>query len=420
MAKRHSNEHYIVAIDIGSSKIVVLFAEEGAGGRLEIFGQAQGRSAGVRRGQIVDIEATSMAVRAVAEKAYLSCNTNIGGATINISDPNLRVFNLTTNTHMDNSGRVKEADVKRVIKTAESVKIAKAERHISSVTQHYILDKDPHTGQGVVVRQPIGEEAEMLEVNMHIVVASEQGVKNIESSIELNDIKVLHVVPSSMASSEPYLTQDQKDDGVCLVDIGSGVMDLSVFKNGSIVHSEVIQRGAESVTSDIADAFNTTFEEAERLKLKYGQAQITLPGEDKLIEFQQVNDINDYYLSHQSLIKVIELAYLDLFKLIRNRLNNGKYYRSLKEGFVLVGGGVKIENCDKLMSGLFKKKVRIGHVNTGLIRVNTNSVSSNDDLLAPEYACALGLLLFENDEHGLKERQSVNKAGFIKKLKLKF
>lgn len=416
MDKKYSDEHYIVGVDIGSSKIVVFFAEQ-RGERLEIFGQARGKSIGIRKGEIIDVEALSQAVKEVGEKAFKSCNANFDSVNINISDPNIKVLNLNPHTHVD-SGKVKEADVKRIIKTAEAVKMEKTERHINSVAHRYILDKDPHSNQGVVVKQPIGEAADTLEVNMHIVSVSKQYAKNIERSVESNGVKVLNFVPSSMASSEPYLTQEQKDSGICLVDIGSGVIDLSVFKNGGIFYSAVILEGTDSVTNDIANAFNTSFEEAERLKLRYGQAQTKTMAEDELIEFQQINNsIDYYYLSHQSLVEVIEESYSELFSMIKDKLEYEKLYRSLNSGFILVGGGAKIKGCDSLALSCLKKRAKIGYVNTDLIRVDTNSVSSNDDLLSPEYACAIGLLLFKNDESGFKEQQSNNKEGLLSKIK---
>ncbi len=407
---KNNDGHYIVSIDIGSSKIVVLLANE-KDGRLEVFGQARGKSAGVHKGEIVDVEAVANAIKAVGEKACLSCNTKFDGAVTNISDSDIRVFNVNPHKHVE-SGKVKEGDVKSIIKTAEAGKAGKAGRLISSVTHHYVLNKDEHSS-GVVVQYPIGERAETLGVNMHIVVASEQKAKNIERGLERNDKKALNLVPSSMASSEPYLTQEQKDDGVCLVDIGSGVMDLSVFKGGGICYSAVIPEGSDRVTNDIANAFKTSFEEAERLKIYKGRAQAkTLIG-DKLIPFKQENDDRQYYLSHRSLVEVIEESYLELFALIKSKLEDEKIYRSLNSGFVLVGGGVKIKGCADLMLSCFTRRTKIGCVNTDLIVLPP----AHENLSSLEYACALGLLLFNDDERGLEEQQSINKTSIMGKIK---
>ncbi|KAA0456367.1 MAG: cell division protein FtsA [Candidatus Thioglobus sp.] len=415
MAKNHSNEHYIVAIDIGSSKIVVFFAEQ-RGERLEIFGQARGKSDGVVNGEVVDSSALSRAIKEVGDAACLSCNSNFDSVNVNISDANIKVFNLNPHTYLD-SGKVRESDVKSIIKTAEAVKMEKTARHINSVAQRYILDKDPHTNQGVVVKQPIGESADTLEVNMHIVCVSEQQAKNIERSIAANGSKVLNFVPSSMAAGESYLTQEQKNSGICLVDIGSGTMDLSVFKNGSIFYSGVIQQGADLVSNAIADAFGASFAEAERLKLKRGQAQVKNIIEDELISFKKAQSSKDYYLSYQALIEVIEEAYEQLFTAIKANLKEQNLLRSLNSGFVLVGGGAKMQGLDDLALDCLKKRSKIGRISTNLIRIDTNSISTNEDLLAPEYASAIGLLLFKNDESGLKEQQSNNNEGILSKIR---
>ncbi|SHA18889.1 Cell division protein FtsA [Bathymodiolus thermophilus thioautotrophic gill symbiont] len=402
---------YIASVDIGSSKVVVLIADRLDDGLLEVVGHAKGVSEGVIRGEIVDVDALVSVIKTVANKAGKSCNSEFDSVIVNISDPNLRVFNLTPNKHVD-SDLVKKSDVEALMRTAEAQRFKETEQRISSITHHYILDKDSDTEQGVVVKRPIGEQADMLEASVHIVVAAKQRVKNIERSLGLCGFQAQKLVINSMASSEPYLTPAQKDDGVCLVDVGAGVVDLSVFKQGRIFYSTAIQVGAEQVTWDIANAFNTPFAEAERLKLEHGQAQVKTLERDMLIDFRQNDDAADYCLSHESLIEVIEESYKALLLSIKKKIQeeDKNLYRSIK-GFVFVGGGVKIEGYADLAFDCLKKRVRVGHVNREVIRLNPNSVSSNENLLAPEYACALGLLLFNDEELGYKEEQLVNKGG---------
>ncbi len=411
-----ADSNYIASVDIGSSKIVVLIADRLDDGLLEVVGYAKGASMGVKKGEIVDIEEVVSVIEEVANKAGRSCNSEFDSVVVNISDPNLRVFNTTHNVHVG-SGRVKKSDVEGLIKFAEAQKFRETEQRISGITHHYILDKDLETEQGAVVKSPIGEDANTLEASVHIVVASKQRVKSIEKSIDLCDLKARKMVVSSMASSEPYLTQVQKDSGVCLVDMGSEVMDLSVFKNGGVFYSATIQAGAAQVTADIADAFDTSFEEAERLKLTYGQAQVKTLVNDGLIRFRQIDDMDTYYLSHESLIEVIEASYQSLLLLIKKKISkqDKNLYRSIKS-FVLVGGGVKIKGCAGLVLSCLKKRAKIGYVNREVIRLDPNFISTDDDLLAPEYACALGLLLFNDEELGYKEEQST-KRGISGKIK---
>ncbi|WXT99978.1 MAG: Cell division protein FtsA [Catillopecten margaritatus gill symbiont] len=411
MAKEHFDEHFVVSIDVGSSKIVILLANE-KNGRLEIFGHARGESVGVHKGEIVDVDEVAKAIKRVKDDAILSCNTNFHSVVANISDAKLIVNNRESETHV--SEKVSKKDVEHVIKIAQSVVIPDSHKIINSVIHHYTLDENTSTHQG---DELIGEKARNLKISMHVAAAPSQSVKRIQRSLDQNKLGFSDVVPNSMASSEPYLTENEKERGVCLVDIGSEVMGLSVFKGGGIVYSVVIQAGAKQVTRDIADAFNTSFEEAERLKIKYGCAQAKTLVEDKLIQFRQADDSSDYYLSQHSLIEVIEVAYSELFSLIRKKLKTKELYRPLNSGFILVGGGAKIKGCNDLMFSHFRKRVKIGIVNTDLIRVDTNSISSNYDLLAPEYSCALGLLLFDNDKSIVKAQQSSNGKGILGKIK---
>ncbi|SFV85305.1 Cell division protein FtsA [hydrothermal vent metagenome] len=410
----------LAAIDIGSSKIVILLGDKKEG-RLEVIGYAKGPSVGVKKGEIVDVEKVAEAIYEIGKQVRESYNTEFHGVAVNVSDPNLKTINLNPNIHIPN-GKVREQHVKNTIMNAESVRIESTERQINSVVHYYTLDKDPNTHKGNVVQQPIGEKAENLEASIHIAVTSEQRAKNIEKSVEMNGIKVHNFVPSSMASSEPYLTEHQKEQGVCVVDIGSGVTDLSVFKNGGIFYSSAIQVAGDQITIDIADAFNTSFAEAERLKKKYGQVQSKGISEDKLVKFKQIdNNTQDYYLSYVSLNEVVQESYKNLFSLIRKKLNSQKLYRSLKLGFVLVGGGAKIKGCDRLMFDCYKKRAKIGVVDRDIIRLDPISISSNDDLLGPEYACALGLLLSNHKKLELEERQQIdNDTGLMGKIKQKY
>ncbi|MDC9715169.1 MAG: cell division protein FtsA [Gammaproteobacteria bacterium] len=407
-----ADENFLASVDIGSSKIVIFLAEE-KGGRLEIFGYARGNSAGVNKGEIIEVKEVAAAIKRIKQEAISSCDTKFHNVSVNISDPNLTAINASPNIHI--SGKVKQSDVNIVVQTAQS-KIPPNQQLISRVTQCCTLDKDSFSNRGVVVKQPIGEKAQNLEISMHIVTASNQHVEEIDNSLKQSELGLFNIVPNSMASSEPYLTKDEKDKGVCLVDIGSGVTDFSVFNKEGILYSTSIQSGSEQATRDIMDAFNTSFEEAERLKIKHGRAQVKAIAEDKLILFKQIDDSNDYYLSYESLAEVIEDFYLELFSLIRTKLKQQNLYRSLNAGFVLVGGGAKIKDCDILMNGHFKKKAKIGRVNTDLIDIKLSVAFSNDDLLAPEYACALGLLLFKPDKFD-SEQQSSNTKGIFGKIK---
>lgn len=408
-----ADNNFIVSIDIGSSKIAILLAEE-AGGRLEIFGHAIGDSAGVKKGIIVDVELAANAIKQVAQAAYLSCNTHFHNVSVNISDPHLSAISRAGQIFVA-ADKITQQDVDAAIKTARAVPISANKQVISSVANSYTLDRDPVTHQGVMVQQPIGQQATTLEVGMHIVTVSNQCVDSVEQSIRQSDLGLSNIVLNAMASSEVYITQDEKDNGVCLIDMGAGAMNISVFTQGGITHNAVIQMGGNYITEAIMNAFDTSFEEAERLKLDYGNAQAKSIIQDKLLKFQQINDIKTvyHYLSHQSLLEVIENAYLTLFSLIKDDLKKQKLYRGLKSGLVLTGGASKIKDCDLLLLSCFKIRSKLGSV-------NLDKITAERNLLDPVYGCALGLLLFEPDNIDLQNSQSGNDRNLLGKIKQQF
>jgi len=399
---------FIASIDIGSSKIVILLAEL-KNSRVEVFAYGMADSDGVRRGVIENVKKVVQVIENIKQNIAKDYNVDFENVSINISDPNLRALNQSAHINVPSS-KVRQSELDTVIKIVESmVKIPQNHQTIHNITHHYTLDADPEP-----ISQAIGKKADNLGVSMHIVSASNYHVEALEAIVYQSKLGLSSIVPNSMASSKPCLTQDEKDIGVCLVDIGSDVVDFSVFKQGGIFYSSTIDFGARQTTQDIAEGFNTSFQEAERLKVQYGQAQVDIYA-DKFIRFQQIDDSSYYYLSQESLSEVIKESYLMLFKRLRKALNDKNLYRSLKSGFVLVGGGAKIKDCDRLMSNLYKKKVKIG-------RVDTKLISAKYEWLGPEYACVLGLLLFGLDESESKQQSSskntfLGKIGFAKGLK---
>ncbi len=394
------DNNFIVSLDIGSSKIVVLIAEE-VGGRLEIIGHGVGPSAGVNKGLIVDTEKASKAIKAVVGKANQSCNFKILGVRVNISDPHLITINGAGQVLIANS-IISEKDVELALKSAKAVTTSTNKQVIDSVLNRFIINKNPINHQGDKVENPIGIEAKTLEASMHIVTVSNQVVGVIQNTMREVKIGITRFVLNSMASSEPYISQDEKDNGVCLIDIGSGVTNISVFTNSGIVHSAIFKSAGDQITEEIAYAFNASFEEAERLKTQYGSAQVKSLREDKLIKFKQIGEREECYLSSHSLVEVIEAAYLELFSLIKQNLKSKKLERSLKSGFVLTGGGVKIQGCDELFLKSFRVRSKLGQID--ITKITGNEMIISD----PVYSCALGLLLYEPNESYLEKIQLDN------------
>ena len=419
-----ADSNFIVSVDIGSRKIVVLLADE-ENGKFTVTGHAIGDSAGVKKGVIVDADQASQAIKKVAEVACLSCDIkSIFNISTNISDPHLTVINRSGSTYIPTK-EIRDKDIEISVKNACGIPTPTNKQVISSVINHFTLDKDSDTHPGVVTKHPIGQTATNLEVNMHIVTVSNQCVNAIEQSIRGSGFGLNNIVLNSMASSEIHITQDEKDSGVCLVDIGAGVTNLSVFTKGGITYSAVIQNGGDQITQDISDAFDTSFEEAERLKLKYGNAQVKSIREDKLVPFQQIDDDDpdqsERYLSQQSLVEVIEQSYSTIFSSIKKVLQSQKLDRSLKSGFVLTGGATAIKGCDMLMLSCVSVRTKLGRVNFDKIttkKVHFESILK-DSSKYPSYACALGLLLFEPNESdfNFRGKQTNKQTSILSKIR---
>jgi cell division protein FtsA len=413
-----ADSNFIVSVDIGSRKIVVLLADE-ENGKFTVTGYAIGDSAGVKKGVIVDVEQASQAIKKVAQAACSSCDVKgIMNVSTNISDPHLTVINRDGHTFLP-TNEVSEGNVKSAVKNACGIPTPTNKQVISSVINYFTLDKDLTTYQGIVTKHPVGQTATNLEVNMHIVTVSNQCVNAIEQSIRGSGFGLNNIVLNSMASSEIYITQDEKDNGVCLIDIGAGVTNLSVFTKGGITYSAVIQNGGDQITQDIVYAFNTSFEEAERLKLEHGNAQVKSIREDKLVPFQQIDDPDqsERYLSQQSLVEVIEQSYSTIFSSIKKVLQSQKLNRSLKSGFVLTGGATKIKDCDALMLNCVSVRTKLGRVNVD--KITTKKLQFEDSLKDPVYACALGLLLFEPNESdfNFREEQTNKERNILSKIR---
>lgn len=409
-----TDDNFLVSIDIGSSKIAILLGEEKEG-KISIFGHAKGDSAGVKKGIIVDIEQAKIAIKKVAEKARLNCNTKFHNVSVNISDSNLTIVNQSRQSSIS-SDKITEEDATLAIENAMIMPQLNNQQIINNIVNHWTLDADPTTKKGDIVADPIGARANILEVNMHIVIVPVQPINNLEKSIHGSDLGLANIVLNSIACSEVYITQDEKDNGICLLDIGAEVTDISVFMKGGIVHNSVINSAGVQITQAIADAFDTTIIEAERLKTTYGRVQIKAINEDQLIKFQQIDaQEKSQCLSHQELTKVIEEAYLELFSHIRQELESKQFYKGLKSGFVLTGGASKMPGCESLLLHCFKTRSKLGRANTD--KINANKILLNN----PEYGCAMGLLLFEPNKIDIRKTKGNNKKflGKIKRIKLK-
>lgn len=405
-----NNGNFFASIDIGTSKIVVLFGEE-INGKIEVFGQGLGSSAGVKKGSIVNVDQTSKAIREVLVDTCKSCNSEILKITTNISDLHLTTINQDREFPILGDF-ITSADIGSAIEHASVVPTLTNKRVLSSTIKHFTIDKELD-----IIDNPVDLKASLLVAHMHIAVVSNQSMSAIHKSIEVNNnLAIEGVVLDSIAGSESCITQDEKDNGVCFVDMGAGVTNISVFTNGSITYSAIYQLAGNSVTENISYAFNTTFAEAERIKTKCAvAAQLSLAGEDSLVEFKQTDATEDSYLSMHDLIGVIEGSYSSIYSLIKQDLSKQKLDRKIKSGFVLTGGATLLRGCDELLLKHSRIRAKIAKVNTDKIKGKEVVISN------PVYSSALGLLMHNSDmDIDLEVTQQDKQNNFMGKVKSLF
>ena len=373
---------FIASIDIGTDKIVVLVAER-EGDRLRVIGQGMCASTGVKRGSVEAIEPLSRAISKAVQQAHKSSDVDLATVRVNLSDSHISCFEGYGKVPIE--GKVTNIDVNKVLDSAQAYTMPTNKERL------HVFKKKFTINGSVKVDNPVEMDADVLESNVHIVTVSSSSMRNIEYTLKQCDLNVEDLVLDSMASSEAILTQEEKDNGVCLVDIGAGMTNFSVFHHGGVIHSGIVAIGGNHVSEEIAFAYGTSFNEAQRLKEVYGCAKASLISNDEFVEFAQTSNRDPHQLSSHTLAEIIEEAYLDIFLLLKNNLQHGEFDKNLKSGIVLCGGGSRISGCEEFVRGFMSKRVKLSSI-------------KRDNFTAPEsifddfrYTSAIGLLMYKED-----------------------
>ena len=398
-----AGNHYEASIDIGTEKIALLVAEKDDNGQFRIIGHNVSPSEGVRKGSLYSIDSLVRVLIKLIDQTQKSFNLKLVRTRVNIADTHLSCT--------DGKGKV---SINEVVSSEDLDSVLESAMAMSTPTNKeklHIIKKKFIINETVVVDNPIDMEAEVLESKVHIVTVSSSSIRNIERCLEQSELEVDKIVLNSIAKSNALLTQEDKDSGVCLVDIGAGVTSYSVFSEEGIVRSGVIAFGGDEVTQDIAYAFDTSFEEAKRLKEQYGSAKSSSISEEKFIDFIQSTNKNEHQLSSLDLSEVIENSYREIFILLKNELKHHNLDGIIKSGFVLCGGASKINFIEELARDFFSKRVKIG-------QIQRSRISGLETILTDhKFAGAIGLLLHEEDLSKTEYVESNNRNGVIGKLK---
>ena len=377
------NKNLIVGLDIGTSKIVAIVSEVTPEGALNVIGLGTQPSRGLKKGVVVNIEATMASIQRVLEEAELMADCKINGVYTGIAGSHIRGFNSHGMVAIKEK-EVTQADIDRVIETAKAIAIPNDQQILHVLPQEFIIDGQED------VKEPLGMSGVRLEVKVHIVTGAVSAAENITKCVRRCGLEVRDLILQPLASALAVLSDDERELGVCLIDIGGGTTDIAVFTGGSIRHTAVIPIAGDQVTNDIAMALRTPTKEAEDLKRTHGCALKQLASASDIIEVPGVGERGPRQLSRQTLAEVIEPRIEELFALVQANLRQSGFEELISSGIVLTGGSSVMKGMVELGEEIFHMPVRVGAPSYmgGLADVVRN----------PRYSTAVGLLLEGRDQ----------------------
>ncbi|MEK9719717.1 MAG: cell division protein FtsA [Quisquiliibacterium sp.] len=385
----------IVGLDIGTSKIVAVVAQMLPDGRYEIIGLGQHDSRGLKKGVVVNIESTVTSIQRALEEAELMAECKINTVYAGIAGSHIRSFNSSGMVAIKDK-EVAQADMARVIDTAKAVNIPTDQQILHVLAQEFIIDGQEE------IREPIGMNGVRLEVKVHIVTGAVSAAQNIVKCVRRCGLEVQDLILQPLASSMAVLTEDEKELGVALVDIGGGTTDIAIFVAGAIRHTAVIPIAGDQITNDIAMALRTPTAEADNIKVRHGLAKQVLADPEARIEVPGLGDRGPRQLSRQALSAVIEPRVEELYSLIQQVIRESGYEELLSSGIVITGGSGLMPGMVELAEDIFLKPVRLG------TPAYTGGLA--DVVRSPRYATAIGLLE-EAREQRARGRRAAEQAG---------
>ena len=396
-ALKKTDKKLIVGLDIGTSKVSAVVGEVSGEAGIEVIGIGIHPSRGLKKGVVVNIESTVQSIQRAVEEAELMAGCQINSVYAGIAGSHIR----SLNSHGIVAIRDKEvtaSDVDRVIDAARAVAIPADQKIIHILPQEFIIDDQ----EGI--KEPVGMSGVRLEAKVHMVTGGVSAAQNIIKCVRRCGLEVDDIILQQLASSYSVLLDDEKELGVCLVDIGGGTTDIAVFTEGAIRHTAVIPIAGDQVTNDIAVALRTPTQNAEEIKIKYACALAQLATADESIEVPSVGERPPRRLARQTLAEVVEPRYEELLTLVQAELRRSGFEDLIAAGVVLTGGSSKMEGLMELAEEILHMPVRIGA---------PQSVSGLSDVVRnPIYATGVGLLLFGHGHMHERSLDSVSGGGF--------
>jgi cell division protein FtsA len=391
LSGRKENKNLIVGLDIGTSKIAAIVAEMKPEGGFEVIGMGSSPSRGLKKGVVVNIESTVNAIQRALEEAELMADCKIRDVWTGIAGSHIRSFNSHGMVAIKDR-EVAQNDVDRVVETAKAIPIPTDQQILHVLNQEFVIDGQED------VREPLGMSGVRLEVKVHIVTGAVSAVQNIMKCVRRCGLEVNDLILQPLASAMAVLSEDEKDLGVCLVDIGGGTSDIAVFTQGAIRHTAVIPIAGDQITNDIAMALRTPTKEAEEIKRRYGCALRELADPQEMVEVPGVGERGSKKMSRQTLAEVIEPRVEELYSLVQAELRRSGFEELLSSGVVITGGSAAMQGMVELGEEVFHMPVRLGLPSYagGLSEVIRN----------PRYSTGVGLLMAGLSQH---QRQQIEK-----------
>jgi cell division protein FtsA len=397
LSGRKESKNLIVGLDIGTSKIAAIVAEMRLEGGFEVIGMGSSPSRGLKKGVVVNIESTVNAIQRALEEAELMADCKIRDVWTGIAGSHIRSFNSHGMVAIKDR-EVAQNDVDRVVETAKAIPIPTDQQILHVLNQEFMIDGQED------VREPLGMSGVRLEVKVHIVTGAVSAAQNIMKCVRRCGLEVNDLILQPLASAMAVLSEDEKDLGVCLVDIGGGTSDIAVFTQGAIRHTAVIPIAGDQITNDIAMALRTPTKEAEEIKRRHGCALRELADPQEMVEVPGVGERSSKKMSRQTLAEVIEPRVEELYSLIQAELRRSGFEELLSSGVVITGGSAVMQGMVELGEEVFHMPVRLGLPSYagGLSEVIRN----------PRYSTGVGLLMAGLSQHQRRQIEKMQSGSF--------
>jgi cell division protein FtsA len=402
-------EKYIVGLDIGSTKVCTLIAAARENG-LEPIGLGIAESKGIKKGAVVNLEATVEAIKKSVSEAEAMAQCEVETVYVGLAGPHIKSFNSRGVTSIPTRTReIDSEDVRRVIETARAVALSPDREIIHILPQEFMVDDQYGIGD------PLGMVGTRLEVNVHIVTSSTTAAQNIITAVNRSGHLVADTVLEPIAVGEAILSEDEKELGSVLVDIGGGKTNVAIYHHGAVRHTVVVPLGGELFTNDIAVGLRTTIPEAERLKREQGCSVSSMAQSDAVFEFVGMGQRQPRAIAQTVLTDIIQPRAEEIVHLVRNEIRNSGYERQAGAGVVLTGGGSMLRGFVELAEDILDLPVRIG-TSTGFTE---SPLENMPQLMAPEFATATGLVLYGERRRKTHDFHETSNSG-LKKFVAKF